>query len=90
MVPCVSIQLTFLKLVHRGLPSYAERNKSMFIFASLSNSYATALASCASVLAIKVGALNLLTVRRYICVILELHMLAFDLLKLLRPAWRTL
>ena len=66
------------------------RNKSMFIFASLSNSYATALASCASVLAIKVGALNLLTVRRYICVILELHMLAFDLLKLLRPAWRTL
>jgi hypothetical protein len=63
---------------------------SMLIFASLSNSYATALASCASVLAIKVGALNLLTVRRYICVILELHMLAFDLLKLLRPAWRTL
>ena len=62
----------------------------MLIFASLSNSYATALASCASVLAIKVGALNLLTVRRYICVILELHMLAFDLLKLLRPAWRTL
>jgi hypothetical protein len=40
-------------------------------FASLSNSYATALASCASVLAIKVGALNLLTVRRYICVIFE-------------------
>ena len=24
MVPCVSIQLTFLKLVHRGLPSYAD------------------------------------------------------------------
>ena len=33
------------------------------MFASLSTSYATALASCAGVLAIKIGALNLLTVR---------------------------